>query len=528
MDNVDILVVGSGHNALVAAAYLATAGKRVHVLEAREQPGGNTMTEELTLPGFRHDSCSTAHTLIQSNPLLRDNELHLDRLGLRYLLPDPVFTVSLGEGQTLTMWRDPERTRREIARFSPRDADAYAELLADWRKLRSLQAKERNAPPLSPEDSTALWRSSDLGDEGLRIKLASGLEIIEERFQSPEVRTFIAWVASMTMDAIDHPSTGVLPFALTAGRQEHSWAIPEGGSGSLVGALLQIVRRAGGDVTCHARARRILIENGRAIGVETQEGRQFLASEAVLSSAHIKQLPESIGSSLDRESERYVERWRAGLTMFVTHYALSEAPRYPIHGSEQPSVAMGTLRSIDDLHQILGDFRRGRMHLKHPFLLCLCPTVVDPGRAPEARHTLKVISILPYELAGGSESWDAIKEEVAGSLFDSFLTHTTNLRREHVLALHVESPLDLERRNSNNYHGSCHGGAPLPTQSGWYRPAPAWNGYRTPLPGFYLTGSCTHPGGSVSAFPGRNAARVMFEDLGLSWNNALEYAATTS
>lgn len=524
----DVVVVGAGHNALISAAYLAVSGLQVLVVEAQKRPGGDTMTEELTVPGFRHDSCSTAHTLIQANPLLRQNELRLDQFGLRYAHPDPVFVVPLGKDNSLTMYRDVERTVAEIGRFSGRDAEAYRELLADWEKLRPLQAAERNGPARTPEEADRLWRSGPLGDEGLRIRLASGLSVIEERFQSPEVRAFIAWVASMTMEPIDHPFTGILPFSLTAGRQEQSWAIPLGGSGALPDALIDIIRRCGGDVVCNARVSRISLENGRVAGAVTEDGQTFRARRAVLSTAHVTQLPAMLPGALDVESATYIDRWHAGLTMFVSHYALSDAPRYRVHGGEVSAVAMGAIGSIDNLHAMLADFRRGRLHLEEPFLLCLSPTIVDPSRAPDGRHTLKVISLLPYDLEGNPERWDEVKDEVADSLLETYLSYTTNLTGRHVLGRAVESPLDLERRNANNYRGSCHGGAQGPTQSGWYRPAPAWNGYRTPVPGFYLTGACTHPGGSVSGFPGRNAARILLEDLGLAWDGALVRAGALS
>jgi phytoene dehydrogenase-like protein len=524
MSDPDIIVIGAGHNALIAAAYLSVAGLRVLVLESQRRPGGNTMTEELTLPGFRHDSCSTAHTLIQSNPLLQRNELHLDAAGLRYILPDPVFHVPFADGESLTMYRDVDRTAAEIARYSARDAGAYRELLADWEKLRPLQAAERNAPPRTPEEASALWRSGPLGDEGLRIRMASGLQIIEERFIDPYVRTFIAWVAMMTLEPLDHPWTGILPFSLTAGRQQNSWAIPAGGSGALPDALIAILRAGGGEIRCDARVTGILIEHGRAAGVTTADGGEYRASNGILSTAHIAQLPTALPGLLDDATARSIERWQAGLTMFVSHYALAEAPRYRARNSEVSAVAMGTLESIDNLHAHLADFRRGRLHLDHPFLLCLTATLADPSRAPAGQHTLKVISILPYDLAEGPRHWDEIKHEVAQSLLETYLSSTTNLTERHILAREIESPLDLERRNANNWHGSCHGGAQLPSQSGWYRPAPAWNGYRTPLAGFYLTGACTHPGGSVSGFPGRNAARTLLDDLGIPWEHVLERA----
>ena len=177
------------------------------------------------------------------------------------------------------------------------------------------------------------------------------------------------------------------------------------------------------------------------------------------------------------------------------------------------------LESIDNLQALLGDFRRGRLYLEQPFLLCLNASLADPTRAPEGHHTLKIVAIQPYELGGNPLQWDASKEDVSSRLLDTYLSYTTNLRREHILATAIESPVDLERRNRNNFRGSCHGGAGSPTQTGWYRPTPRWNGYSTPLSGLYLTGSCTHPGGSVSGFPGRNAARVILQDLNLCFMN---------
>jgi phytoene dehydrogenase-like protein len=524
----DVIVVGSGHNALIAAAYLGVSGLKVLVLEEQARAGGNTMTEELTLPGFHHDSCSTAHTLIQANPLMQRNELHLTERGLRYILPDPAFVVPFADGGSITMHRDLQRTVAEIARYSAHDAEAYRQLLADWEYLRPLQAVERNAPPLPPEEATRLWRSGPLGDEGLRLRMMSGLDVIRERFEDARVQTFIAWVAMMTLEPIDVPYTGILPFSLTAGRQQHSWAIPAGGSGALVDALSAVVRSHGGEIVCNAPVDEIVVENDRAVGVITRDGREHRARKAVLNSAHIAQLPGALGEHLDPESTVSMERWQAGLTMFVSHYALSEAPRYRTHDGDTGAVAMGALESLDNLQEQLADFRRGRLHLERPFLLCLNASLADASRAPEGRQTLKIVAIQPYELGGDPPRWDETKEEVASTLLDTYLSYTTNLRREHILGTAIESPVDLERRNRNNYRGSCHGGAGSPTQTGWYRPAPRWNGYRTPLAGLYLTGSCTHPGGSVSGFPGRNAARAMNEDLGLDWDDPPERTVTTT
>ncbi|MBE3590730.1 MAG: NAD(P)/FAD-dependent oxidoreductase [Firmicutes bacterium] len=525
MSEADVIVVGAGHNSLVAAAYLAVAGYRVKVLEGRERPGGDTCTEELTLPGVLHDSCSSAHNLIQSNPLIRDNELRLDAYGLEYLFPEPAYVFTLPDGESITMHRDVERTAAEIARHSPRDAAAYRELLADWEKLRPLQARERGQAPLPPEELDALWRSGPLGVEALRLRAASALQVIEERFEHPHVRAFMAWTAMLTLEPVDRPFTGLLAFSLVAGRQQHSWTTPRGGSFALPAALIRRIEAHGGEVECGAWVERILVEGGRAAGVVTRDGRTFRARVGVLSSQHVTQLPGALGEHLDDGSRRALSRWRAGLTMFVSHYALAEAPRYRTHGGDTLAVAMGVLDSIDALHAQLAAFRRGRVHTDRPYLLCVASTVVDRTRAPQGMHTLKVIGIQPYDLAEGPQRWDEIKDEVSEALLETYLSRTVNLTRRHILAKHVESPLDLERRNPNNFRGSCHGGDVSPDQSGWLRPAAGWAGYRTPVPGLYLTGACTHPGGSVSGMPGRNAARAMLADLGVAWDEVLARAA---
>jgi phytoene dehydrogenase-like protein len=232
---------------------------------------------------------------------------------------------------------------------------------------------------------------------------------------------------------------------------------------------------------------------------------------------HLKHLPDAVGAEqLGEEFVRGVDRWRAGITFFATHYALAEAPRYRTHDGETTSVAMGAAGSLENLLAACQDFRAGRLHLDDPMLLVVCSSVVDPSRAPAGRHTLKVISYLPYSLPEGPERWDSIKDDVSDRLLAHLRTLAPNLTGDVILARHVESPLDLERRNPHNWHGSCHGGDQDPSQDGYMRPMPGFSTYRSPVPGLYLTGGCTHPGGSVSGAPGRNAAHVVLADLGMT------------
>lgn len=516
MADFDFVVVGAGHNALLTAAYLARAGQRVLVLEANEEIGGDTFTQELTVPGFRHDACSSAHVLIQTSPTLRNNELELGRYGLEYLLPDPVFVFPFPDGECLIMWRDPERTAREMARFSEADARAYRELLRDWDGIKAFFNRERYSPPRPPSQSAAELESLPGGLEWMRTRSKSALQVVSERFREPHVRTFLLWIAYLTTQPPDLPGGGLLPFALTSGRQAFSWATPKGGSVALPRALARIVTETGGRIRTGQPVARILSSGGRATGVETEAGARYLARRGVVSNLHLAHLEGAVGrENLAPDLRQAIREWQPGTTLFAAHYALSEPPLWRTHHGPMPAVAMGTATSEENLLDHLHDFRRGVPRTRDPVLLCITSSVVDPTRAPGDAHTFKILGFLPYELREGPRQWDAIKEEVAGQLFGFLEGLTTNLDPGKVLGSHVESPLDLERRNRHNWRGSCHGGDLLsPAQSGYFRPAPGWSSYRLPLEGLYQTGACTHPGGSVSGGPGRNCARVILEDLG--------------
>jgi phytoene dehydrogenase-like protein len=162
------------------------------------------------------------------------------------------------------------------------------------------------------------------------------------------------------------------------------------------------------------------------------------------------------------------------------------------------------------------DYARGAVETDDPVLLAVCPTMVDPARAPPGKHTVKVIGFQPYDLPHGPQHWDEIKHEVSQANLDYLRRFATNLTDDKILARVVESPLDLERMNPHNWRGSCHGGAQNAAQSAHMRPVPGWASHRMPIAGLYQTGSTTHPGGSISAGPGRNAAAVMLKDLGTS------------
>lgn len=219
----DVVVVGAGHNALACAAYLADAGLSVVVLEAADTVGGNTRTEELTLPGWRHDSCASAHVVIQSNPLLADDELGLLSVeGLRYLRPDPAVVFPLDEGDALVMRPDLDETAAEFARFSASDADALVAMMDEWSALAPAHARHQAGLRPLGDDTSVRYHA-------LRSRRAR--DVVAETFSHPVTRAAVAWLAFATIQPPSRPGTGALPAAILSGRLRHSWATPVGGSG---------------------------------------------------------------------------------------------------------------------------------------------------------------------------------------------------------------------------------------------------------------------------------------------------------
>jgi len=517
MEMFDVVVAGAGHNSLIAAAYLAKAGLTCLVLEARPMIGGDTATEELTLPGFRHDTCSTAHNLIQASPTLRNNELNLRDYGLEYIFPDPVLHVPFPDGAWLTLWRDLDRTCEEFAKFSKRDAAAYRRMMADYDAVKDLIGAYRYTPAGWGPSLDEMFHGRPDGDVWIRRNAASAWDIIRETFEDGHSQAFMLWMSLLTMQPPNRAGTGILAYQLTYGRQRQSWPMPKGGSAALPQALGRFIEARGGVLLGNKPVTRLLVEGRRCVGVGTADGTQYRARKAVLSTIHIKHLTAMASQDLWGEDfARGVDRWRPGVAMFVAHYATTEPPRFPVNGGTLAAVAVGVPTSVERLLRVGPEFLDGKIAIDDPVLLVLCPTVADPSRAPAGKHALKVIGHQPYELPEGAERWDAIKQQVADANLAYLRRFAPNLTNDVILAAVVKSPLDLERFNAHNWHGSCHGGDMDPSQSGTNRPVPGWAQHRLPLQGLYQTGATTHPGGSVSGGPGRNAAMVMLKDLGLS------------
>ena len=499
----DVIVIGAGHNGLVAAGYLAAAGLEVLVLEAEAVPGGNTRTEELTLPGFAHDSCSSAHVLIQSNPLIKDDELGLlSTYGLEYLHTDPAVVFPQPDGDCLVMHRDLEATADEVARWSEQDARQFRQMIEEWTGgLAAVHARWSSGVDLGDDDAARRYRA---------LRERSAWDVVHERFAHPTVRSFVLWLAMATIQDPRRPGTGFLPSSLTAGRLAFGWSTPVGGSDALPRALIRQIRDHGGDVICGAAVSAVEVSGGRAAAVRSADGRRFEARRAVVSSAHLALLAGMLeGVEAPDDLVRARDTWQPGLSVFAVHAALRSHLTFasPAGAVRSPAAGLGSTGGV--VAQV-DAFSRGEADARDPWLLVVDQTVVDPSRAPDGQATFKILTIAPYERSDG-RSWDDTKDEYAAALVDLVRQRADGLDGGDVLAMRAESPVDVAGHNPHNVGGSCHGGE-FATDDGVI---PGWPTYLTGVPGLFLTGATTHPGGSVSGRPGRNAARAVLAELGI-------------
>jgi phytoene dehydrogenase-like protein len=512
----DIVVAGAGHNSLLTACYLAKAGYRCLVLDARQIPGGGAATEELLLPGYGIDTCATGHTMIRVNPVLLADELGLvSRYGLRYADPDPVGHVVFPDGEQLTMWLDRERTASEIARLSAADARAYLRMLDEYDEVKSIFTRWQFTPVGFGPSLEEMLAAHPRGRVWARRRQLSAAEVVRHEFTDPHVQAFGLWMAFQVFQPVDTPGTGVLPYQQTFGRQQRSWSIPLGGSGRLTAALTGYLADHGGTVLCGRRVTRLLISGGRCAGVETDDGEQYLAGTAVVSSIHVRHLREMAPADCWPEEFHYgVDTYDAGVPGFASYYAASAPPEFATPAGPRTAVSAGLAGWPEDMIGMCADLRAGKVLRDPAWVLVATPTLADPGRAPAGHHTVKVLTPQSYEVPNEPAGWDAVKEAQAARLLGRLRQHAPGFTDDVILARLTKSPADIEKLNPHMIHGAFHGGNRGPAFSGALRPVPGWASHRMPVPGLYQTGGTTHPGGSITGAPGRNAAIVLLTDLG--------------
>ena len=500
------VVVGAGHNGLVAACYLARDGYDVTVLERDTVVGGAVSTVE-RWPGYRVDRGSSAHIMIRHTGIVE--ELDLAGAGLEYLDLDPWGFAPFAAG-SLTVWRDLARTCASIeALCGTRDADAYRAFVDDWsaRNLRVFRAFQDEPTP--GRLGRAIWgagKEAGLGGVELsRQFLTSGDGLLDAHFGDERLKTALSWLGAQSGPPTHEPATADLVGWNTV-LHLRSPGRPRGGSGGLSEALAARLSSYGGSVRLGDGAAALTRSGDRVTGVRTDAG-EHLAADVVVSGAHVLTTLELLGDEALLDRARRTVRVGNGIGM-VVRLATRGLPSYPGAGPEVHSALQLLAPSRQALRKAYGEWGAG-LPPTEPAALAMGFSAVDPSLAPEGRHLVSVWGQWhPYALSNG-ERWDDIGRREADKLVAAVDRAAPGFA-DLVEDVHVQTPLDLERELGLRQGQVMHLEMSLDQMFLW-RPLPELARYRV-VPGLYLCGASTHPGGGVFGASGRSAARAVLAD----------------
>jgi phytoene dehydrogenase-like protein len=524
MPRYDAIVIGGGHNGLVAAAYLARAGRKTLVLERREMVGGCAVTEELW-PGYRVSTAAYLNSLLQERIV---RELELERFGYRVDAKDPAFFSAFPDGRHFFMWQDRARTLAEIARFSLRDAQVYPAYEDRLERLsqvveRLLPTTPPRFPPRGPLDLLDYLkfagRLRGLNPKEMaslaKIFTQSAAEFLDEWFESEQLKVTLATDGVIGANGGPRsPGTAyILLHHCMGGVAGHRglWGFVRGGMGAVSEAIAASARAAGVTIRTGAAVARVLVRGGRAYGVALESGEEIEAS-AVASNADPKVTFLRLVEARDLEPDFLdaIRHYRIEGTSCKMNLALSGLPEftaYPGAPGPQHRATMHICPEIDYVERAWDDAKYGRPS-ERPLLELTIPTMYDASLAPPGKHIMGIfLQYAPYTLREGS--WDELREPFGDRVIALIEEYAPGfgllIERRQVL-----TPLDLERQFGITGGNIFHGEMSL-DQMFVMRPVAGWARYQTPVRGLYLCGSGAHPGGGVMGAPGYNCAREMLK-----------------
>jgi len=517
LPNHDAIIIGGGHNGLVCAAYLARAGRKVLVLERRERVGGAAMTEEV-FPGFRFSVFSYVVSLLRPE-IIRD--LDLPRHGL-HILPLESTLTPLPNGNYLGQWNDHDQNRRELARHSLRDAEAYDEFgLMLHQMARAVKPLLKMAPP----DPTSLALRELLGMRRLakhfrglgsrrfhtlnKLLTMSSADFLDEWFETEALKaTKSASGIIGTMLGPRSPGTAYVLLHHYMGELDgvfRAWGFAKGGMGSVSAAIASAARAAGADIRTSAPVSQVLIQGNRATGVVLEGGEEIKAKIVVSGADPRRTFMQLVGEKhLPGEFVESIRRFRFRGASAKVNLALGELPDFTCLPGRGPHLrgAISISPSVEYLERAYDEAKYGEVS-RRPYMDIVIPSVIDPAMAPPGKHVMSIfVQYAPYHVNGG---WtDARREALGDAVIDTLAQYAPNLKSA-ILHRQVVTPADIERivglAEGNIFQGEL-----TLHQMFFLRPVPAWAKYRTPLAGLYQCGAGTHPGGGVMGASGRNAA----------------------
>jgi len=521
MSRYDIVVMGAGHNGLTAAAYMAKAGKKVLVLEAKDHIGGGVSTRELIRPGWWHDEHSNVHIMIQGNPMLREDELGLlSKFGLEYIYPDLVHVSIWEDGTVIRSYKDLDRTCEELARtISERDAEAYRRFVAMSRTALPMLMSGLYSPPFPLGAFVAMLDQSDEGRFLLDLMQRSALDVASQYFESELLRLHIVRMVTENLQMPDELGTGMGAFVMPGIIHTFGCSMPRGGSGELSKALVRALEHFGGEVRTRAEVARVIVSSGKAVGLELADGERIMAKDGVIGAIHPYRLRSFVAETPAPVLERAERVTQSTFSINLTHLALNERLRLKVgNDCNAMMTELMDFYTVRDMCLEYDKLRRGEVS---PRLIAGGDNAIfDPSRAPEGAGVFYGVNFAPYRLHdGGPAAWDTQKEDHADRALAQYAKFFVNLTDDNIAGRLICSPLDHERGSPNSMvEGDAHGCAPFFYQSAGHRPTADLGSFRVPgVEGLYLVGPFMHPGGGVFG-AGRATAIQMMDDMGIDYD----------
>ena len=535
----DVIVVGAGHNGLTTACYLAKRGLKTLVVERNDWIGGAAVSREL-YEGWTYSNCSYVCSLLRPE-VVRD--LDLPRHGLQ-VIPYESGATFTDDGGYFAYYSDHDALRREISRYSRRDADNYERyaraVMRQCRFIKPLLLRTAPDPASNrPRDLAELLylgrRFHDLGEremgETIRFWTMSIGEFLDEYFETEVIKAHFAGSGIIgTGLGVYSPGTAYVLLHHYMGEVDGTigaWGFTRGGMGGVTQAMASALTEAGGEIRAGSGVAEILAKNGKTTGVVLENG-DLLEAPTVISNMDVRRtfLNHVDQKELPDDFTKAVKRFKIRGSSAKLNIALDGFPSFPAAPAGAPFLKgdLHASQSLEELERAYDDWKAGRWSAE-PYFDMLIPTCIDPTMAPPGKHMMTVfVQYAPYALASG-EPWDGpARDALAETVIAKIARHSPDFR-DLILHKEVRTPWDIEREVGLT-EGNIFQGELTFDQMFFNRPVPGYADYRSPIKGLYLCGSSSHPGGGVMAAPGANAAREVLRDLGFkSASTSAERAA---
>ncbi|KMO77028.1 phytoene desaturase family protein [Mycolicibacterium obuense] len=510
----DAIVIGAGHNGLITAGYLARAGKKVLVLEARDVVGGACTSEEL-IAGATWSSCAFIASLLRPEIIA---DLELERYGLEMYQTAASEVSIFPDGSHLFVWKDMDKTLKEIEKFSARDAAAFLEFGLRVKKFASILTPFLLSPAPSRSQVLAAFEAAGAEDLFNEMVLLSTKDLLDRYFENEHITGLFTFFGMISVwGGPSTPGTGYVYGHHSVGEFKGTlgqWGFVKGGMGGITQAMARSAKAHGAEIRLSSPVEQVVVSRGQATGVKLADG-QIISARTVISNADPQRsmlhlLP---AGAVDAKLTAKLQDYDARGSMARIHLLIDELPDYigfpaGVQGPQhQAQAIMGA--SIENFERAWEAERRGE--IPDDFVIeAVIQSTHDSTLAPEGTHTMTLgVQQLPFELAG--TDWDTIRDDWADRVLEVLFRYAPNLRG-HILERVIITPKDLERdyglTGGNIFHGSM-----FFDQLFNNRPTPELADYRTTVDNYYLCGSGTHPGGGVMGANGHNAAQVVIADL---------------